>query len=90
MTYFIHISLGGPFYKITAGGKEYNFELPSYCGLVPINKDLSERTSPMPRAFWNAVNKWQEQGERMKDGECIWEFGPSLPRERKAEGWCDG
>lgn len=66
----------GPTYKISAGGKEYQFELPKFCGLCEVNRDGSDRQSPWPKVVWNAVVAWQRQGKRMDGNRCVWELKP--------------
>lgn len=39
------------------GGKAYLFEWTAACGWVAVNKDRSERLSPVPGAVWDKVDK---------------------------------
>jgi hypothetical protein len=67
------LCVGGPTHYIDVGRQSYQFELPYGCGLVPLNKDLSARMTPWPRAVWDAVDLWSKGGERVdEDGVCVW------------------
>lgn len=69
----LHIDIGGPTYAIEVGGRTFHFELPAGCGLAVTSKDGRELKDPPPKhPFWTAVDAWQNQGERVVDGKCVW------------------
>ena len=68
------LCVGDPFRLIYVAGKWYQFEMHSYCGPVPINRDFSTRLTDWPRVVWDAVMLWIDQGRRVDENEgCIWE-----------------
>lgn len=70
----IHISVGGPIHKIRAGGRTYKFEMHRYCGPMLLRKDGEPSTAKrQPSQFLHAVSCWAQQGERVKDGLCVWD-----------------
>lgn len=73
----IHISYAGPFQKIIdSTGKEWFFEMHSYCGPVVLKKDGDPRLNqPNGKSeFWKVTTLWVQQGKKVKDGYCQFEF----------------
>lgn len=72
---FIHISLGGPEYDISVGGKIYHFEMHKWCGPVWLKKNGDpQETQPIP--FLEAASLWSQQGQKVEDGLCVWNHEP--------------
>lgn len=74
---------GGDLYTIGVDGKEYLFEMHSYCGPMPLRKrDLEGRTLGPRHPFWTAVSLWAAQGRRATGGgtgtpsRCVWDIPP--------------
>lgn len=63
---------------IEADGKRWTFEWHNFCGPVVLNKrgDPASIQPPERSPFWRAVTLWKRQGERVKDGLCVWEEPP--------------
>lgn len=70
------VCYGGPVYEIEVRGKAWLFEIPPYCGLVPLNKDFDVRQSPWPGYVWDAVQLWADQGKQLDDDRCVWTEDP--------------
>ena len=63
----ICLLVGGDLYRIWAGGKEYLFEMHSYCGPMPLRaRDHEPRLLGPRHPFWTAVTLWDRQGRRTK------------------------
>lgn len=63
----ICLLLGGEIYRIWVRGKEYLFEMHSYCGPMPLRaRDLESRHLGPRHPFWTAVTLWDRQGRRTK------------------------
>lgn len=58
----IHLSLGGPTYRISVRGKLIPFEMHPYCG------PALER---IPRGFWDAIELWQKGGSKLEGDICV-------------------
>ena len=43
--------------EVKHGSETYRFEWTSASGWCPVNKDCSERLSPVPKAVWAKVDK---------------------------------
>lgn len=74
---------GGDLYTIVVDGKEFLFEMHSYCGPMPLRKrDLESRTLRPRHPFWTAVSLWAAQGRRATaagpnlPARCVWDFPP--------------
>ena len=74
------VTMGGPEYKIRAGGREFLFELHSYFGPIVLGKRGQEIAIPKEKSpFWDAFHWWVKQGKQVgADGYCIfkWEMQP--------------
>lgn len=68
---FIHISLGGPEFNISVGGKIYHFEMHPHCGPIWLKNNGDARTA-QPQEFLAAASLWHRQGQRVENGLCIW------------------
>lgn len=69
----IHIAYAGPFQKIVdSTGKEWFFEMHSYCGPVVLKKDGDPmKNQPNEKSdFWEVVSRWVRQGKKVTDGYC--------------------
>lgn len=74
----IHISCGDPtVYRISAGGKIYNFEWHRYCGPIAVRKDGSECVN-QPEAFLHAASQWNAQGRKIDGDLCVWHEDPEM------------
>lgn len=73
----IHISVGGPVQKISVNGTVYTFEWHPYCGPAKLNPN-GDPSVTQPVAFLEAAGLWDEQGRRMEDGLCRWDY-PAEP-----------
>lgn len=71
------ICCGGETLKISVGGKIYRFEMHPYCGPFLLNSK-GESVAKEPMEFLKAVSFWAQQGERIRDGLCVWDI-PSVP-----------
>ena len=72
----IHISMAGPFQKIIdATGKEWFFEMHKYCGPFQLKKngDPRSRQPNEGSVFWVIVSQWAQQGQKVKDGYCVYD-----------------
>ena len=47
---------------IEVGGGKYRVEWTSACGWVPVNKDGSERRSPLPAWVWEEIERLPRPG----------------------------
>lgn len=89
----IHISFGGPEYRLSAD-KPYRFEDHPYCGPIVVGAtgDPLENQPKESSIFWQHVNAWYQQGKKFKEvcGErwCVYETqmqeARRLGRSRKA------
>lgn len=73
--YAIHVSYGGPSYEIDSGGKRWFFEWNHYGGPTVLNRKTEDPIVTQPAensSFWDAVQWWDQQGRRLKDGLCVW------------------
>lgn len=69
--------VGGDMYKISVGGKVYEFEMHHYCGPTL----LTRKGDPIPldehpRAFLEAASLWAQQGRKVENGLCVWYHEP--------------
>lgn len=68
------LTIGGPTYRIMAGGKEFRFELPWGSLVVVGENDEEIKDPPMRSPFWKAVELWREQGKKIgADSFCIYD-----------------
>ena len=75
----IHLSTGGPIRTISVNGELIKFEMHPYCGPVLIAKNGDPLEDQKPKHFfWQAVSYWAQQGQRIENQECIWDY-PSEP-----------
>jgi hypothetical protein len=90
------LTVAGPTYKMSVGGKIFDFEWHSYCGPIALNK-CGDPLRNQPNAFLEAASLWGQQGKRVdeKTGLCIW-FAAAHPitqhiggRHYKVTGWTD-
>jgi len=70
MSGFIHVSVGGPTKVIMIAGRKHYFEMHRALGPMACTKtgDGIKGT----KTFWYAVTCWAQQGEKEKDGVCVW------------------
>lgn len=69
--------VGGPMFKISVGGKIYEFEMHPYCGPTLLNR----RGDPLPldkhpKDFLEAASLWAQQGQKTEDGLCVYYHEP--------------
>lgn len=63
MSRTIHISTGGDVFVMPCKGKLQLFEMHSFCGPMPCNKDFSECMAP-PKDFYRQCDLWFKGGKR--------------------------
>ncbi len=68
------VDVGGPSRQIIIKGKVFYFEMHPHCGPMPCKRDGNERKH-VPKIFWEAVTLWAQQGQRVENGICQWEYG---------------
>ncbi len=67
--------IGAPAYEIYARGRCFYFEWHPHCGPTVINRLTGEPTANQPgerSPFWDAVQRWHDQGKIVKDGVAVW------------------
>lgn len=68
----VHICFGPPTYEIKAGGRIFGFVLPRFCGLVRVDRKTGdELTAEPPKAFWDAIERWEKGGCKMDGHTCV-------------------
>ena len=66
------IMVGGPVYRIQAGGRWFAFEMHPYCGPCPVRRDTHEELTRDPgKAFWDAIERWCANDEQVSGDEAI-------------------
>ena len=86
----IHISVGGPVYKLTAA-KQFKFEDHPYCGPIVLGRgDLPADPQPSPSSsFWTHVDACYQQGKKFNEvgGErfCIYKTQMQAARQACAD-----
>lgn len=66
------MTVGGPTYEIQAAGRIFGFELPHGCGLVRVDRKTGdELPKEPPKAFWDAIERWEAGGRQMDGQKCI-------------------
>ncbi len=71
----VFLDCGGPMRKISVNGKIYEFEMHPYCGPNILNRK-GEPLKNQPRTFLRAASLWAQQGQRIEDGLCVWDYPP--------------
>lgn len=83
----IHISVGGPEYDSQVGGKRYHFEMHPHCGPVRLTRTKTEHHS-QPMRFLEAASLWAQQGQRVENGLCRWDWPPEpILKHRGGKHW---
>ena len=70
------IDVGGPEFTISVAGKRYLFEMHPYCGPNVLNRRTGEPLEHQPMPFLEAASLWAQQGQRVEDGLCVWNYKP--------------
>lgn len=71
------LDVGGPSLKISVRGEIIAFEMHPYCGPILIGKNGDPLYNQRPdHFFWTAVSYWAQQGQRMDNGVCVWDYPP--------------
>ncbi len=73
----VFIDCGGPMHAISVGGEILRFEMHPYCG-PNILKPNGEPIDNQPHEFLKAASLWAQQGEKVRNGLCVW-YHPSEP-----------
>lgn len=69
------ILTGGPEFDIQVEGERYHFEMHPYCG-PNVLTEKGEPAANQPIPFLKAASLWDQQGQRLEDGLCIWDHEP--------------
>lgn len=78
------LDAGGPMFKISVGGRVFEFELNQFAG--PNVLDSKGRPfEDQPTGFLLAASLWIQQGKRMEGGLCRWDHEP-VPIKRHLGG----
>ena len=59
--------------RISVEGKVYLFEMHRWVGPVALRRD-GEPAKLQPEAFLRAASLWAQQGKRVEDGLCRWDW----------------
>lgn len=68
-----HISIGGPNLFIKVDGNLFRFEMHPRFGPCPLTPTGIEKRGDHPLRFWRAVQRWSNQGRRLKGNACVWD-----------------
>lgn len=80
------MTVGGDTMSLTAFGKTYRFEWHRFCGPMFCTKTGKETKAPAQRnKWWAAFDLWCRQGQRTKDGVCLWD-APAICESCKGKG----
>ena len=67
-----HLSLGGRTIVMPIGkSKTVLFEMHNYFGPIPLNKRTDEPMDRIPKAFWDAFERWDLGGKMMDGDTCV-------------------
>ena len=61
------LCLGGNVFRFDG----WLFEVHSYCGPWPLNKDLSPRATPPGRTFWKMWNRFEALSAKAKEAHLV-------------------
>lgn len=79
-TIVVHVSMGGPTRVIQINGRRYTFEMHPFCGPIRLD-NLGEEHPEQPDEFLEGASYWAQQGQRMEDDLCRWDWpAQEIPR----------
>jgi hypothetical protein len=64
------VTLCGPTLTIDIGNRVIPFEMHRYFGPTPLTQK-GEEMLRVPKAFWNAIDKWCENGQLVDGDVCL-------------------